>query len=161
MDETRGGCRLAATVLNRKKFIEDNSTPVTESGCWIWEMCIGNDGYGKVSYKGKTYRAHRHSYEVFKDDIPEGLLVCHSCDTPSCVNPEHLFLGTHQDNIGDMVSKNRSDTCGGRKNHPRELVDKIISDSKNLGWGKRKLSKKYGIPMGTISHYIRGTRRKK
>lgn len=70
------------------------------------------EGYAKiivyVDGKAKTFRAHRYSYQVFVGEIPEGLLVCHTCDVRHCVNPEHLWLGTNQDNVDDMVKKNRN-----------------------------------------------------
>lgn len=74
------------------------------SGCWKWLGMINQNRYG-VSGRGKL--AHRASWEMFKYPIPKGLFVLHKCDNPACVNPDHLFLGTHQDNMRDMVSKGR------------------------------------------------------
>ena len=87
--------------------------PVPESGCWIWMGAWNGDGYGVVS---KTLTrdfqmAHRVFYTEHKGPIAEGLLVCHRCDTPQCVNPDHLFLGTHMDNMHDMIRKGRQRTC--------------------------------------------------
>lgn len=83
--------------------------PVTESGCWIWMGAMLDSGYGR--YAGK--RAHRIFYEAHNGEIPEGALVCHRCDTRSCVNPNHLFIGTTDDSMADMVSKGRSAKRGG------------------------------------------------
>lgn len=81
------------------------------SGCWLWTAALRNKGYGAFCYKqnGRTIqgRAHRFSYEIHKGPIPPGLFVLHKCDTPSCVNPQHLFLGTIQDNVNDMLNKRR------------------------------------------------------
>jgi hypothetical protein len=75
-----------------------------KSGCWIWPV---GHRYGLTSYKDKTVLAHRLSYTLFVGDIPEGMCVCHKCDNPKCVNPEHLFLGSHSDNERDKAEKGR------------------------------------------------------
>jgi len=85
----------------------ENYEPVTESGCWIWMGSTTQKGYGDIKYDKKHHRAHRLSYELHNGAIEDGLMVCHSCDTPSCINPEHLFMGTAQDNTDDMVKKGR------------------------------------------------------
>lgn len=85
---------------------ETRYIPVTESGCWLWIGPISRE-YGLYNRRGMRERAHRAAYILFKGPIPEGLCVCHRCDTPSCVNPAHLFLGTRKDNWDDMRSKNR------------------------------------------------------
>lgn len=83
--------------------------PVTESGCWLWTAYSDPNGYGKVSHGGvQAQFAHRASYVTFNGPIPDGMSVCHKCDTPACVNPQHLFLGTQSDNAHDMVRKMRS-----------------------------------------------------
>lgn len=93
---------------------------VDKSGeCWIWiGSKVGGTEYGKVGYAGKTWRAHRLSWKFAFGDIPNDLCVLHKCDNPSCVRPDHLFLGTHDDNNKDMVKKGRS--VKGDKN-PRRL----------------------------------------
>lgn len=79
----------------------------TES-CWEWIGTITSHGYGHFKAKGKLYRAHRLAYTLFKGHIPDSLIVCHSCDNRKCVNPEHLWLGTHKDNAIDKVNKGRA-----------------------------------------------------
>src|ERR1700722_12026434 len=79
-----------------------------ENGCWNWNRSITRDGYGQTGHPTEK-RAHRLSWEIFKGPIPMLVIVCHKCDNRRCVNPEHLFLGSHRDNLQDAVSKGRID----------------------------------------------------
>lgn len=78
----------------------------TES-CWIWTGGSRGNGYGAFKLNGKVVDAHRVSYMIHKGDIPDHKLICHTCDNRSCVNPDHLFIGTHSDNMQDCKSKGR------------------------------------------------------
>jgi hypothetical protein len=81
---------------------------VTKSdGCWEWSKCRGVSGYGRIQINQKSVEAHRFSYEMHYGPIPEGMCVCHHCDNPACVRPDHLFLGTHGDNANDKINKGR------------------------------------------------------
>lgn len=80
-----------------------------ENGCWLWLGLKNKGGYGSFRIKGKprVKSAHRYSYELFNGPIKDGLFVCHECDIRNCVNPYHLWLGTHKDNMMDMIIKKR------------------------------------------------------
>lgn len=78
------------------------------SGCWEWTGYLDEKGYGQCWSNGRSDRAHRVAFKDKNGEIPEGTEVCHKCDNRKCVRPDHLFVGTHRDNILDMFSKNRS-----------------------------------------------------
>lgn len=84
------------------RFVKDE-----ETSCWMWYGGKCKDGYGKLKRYGKTVRAHRVFYEINKGPIPEGMVIMHTCDTPACVNPEHLIAGTHLENELDKDKKGR------------------------------------------------------
>ena len=100
-----------------KKSLEDRFWPKvnkTET-CWLWIAAKKEFGYGVIGCpdrRGRTIRAHRVSWELANGKIPEGMFVLHKCDVPSCVNQDHLFLGTRQENVDDMVSKGRQARIG-------------------------------------------------
>lgn len=120
----------------------------SESGCWEWTGSKLN-GYGTFQAATKlTVRAHRHSYEIHKGEIPEGLFICHKCDNPGCVNPDHLFAGTPQENMDDMVSKGRS--THGRSWHQKLNQDQVRAIRKDTRLN-REIAEEYGIAQPTVS----------
>jgi hypothetical protein len=93
------------TLLNEAKERFFNNIEKTES-CWIWKGVIVRGGYGHTFFK-KSVKAHRFSYMIHKGELEKEKMVCHKCDNPLCVNPEHLYLGTAKDNHNDMVNRGR------------------------------------------------------
>ncbi|MEU5660142.1 HNH endonuclease [Streptomyces sp. NPDC047737] len=93
--------------------------------CWLWTASTTDWGYGKLRAQSRWCTAHRRSYEMAYGAIPEGLFVCHRCDTPACVRPDHLFLGTPQQNTQDMHLKGRAGATGssGARNPCAALTD--------------------------------------
>jgi hypothetical protein len=116
-------------MLTLKERLQDKYQ-IDANGCWIWTGDKTSQGYGRLSSQSnnvkKKIRAHRVSYEVYNGPIPQGMLVCHSCDIPSCINPEHLWLGTHKDNAADRVAKGRNGSTGGPKG-PRGPMERSVS----------------------------------
>jgi hypothetical protein len=96
--------REAAQLL-----IKENSIWTPFCGCWLWTGTLAGHGYPQLRQAAKwcTRYAHRLSYLAFRGEIPDGMLVCHTCDTPCCVNPEHLWIGTSTDNVRDCIRKGR------------------------------------------------------
>ena len=86
--------------------------PVSEVGCWEWKGHRNTGGYGVITHNGRDHTASRVSWEIHFGPIPDGLSICHHCDNPPCVRPDHLFIGTHSDNMRDAFAK-------GRLYHPR------------------------------------------
>ena len=107
---------------NRLKYLL-SKTITTESGCMEWQGAINLlNGYGMATVFGKSETIHRHIYRLSKGEIPKGLFVLHKCDNKICINPEHLFLGTNQDNIDDMIQKDRKPKGD---NHPQTVLTEL------------------------------------
>ena len=96
--------------MNKEAFY-NKCIPEPNTECWLWSLRVNKDGYGKVNFKVgnklSTKQAHRYSWELSFGPIPDKKQVLHSCDVPSCVNPDHLWVGTIDDNHLDMAKKNR------------------------------------------------------
>jgi len=155
-------------VPNSTIFLKYNSVesfhnfyvPVPECGCWLWDHNIGTKGYGLFAVrlpKGKsmTYGAHRVSWEIHNGAIPKGLQVLHKCDVRNCVNPAHLFLGTHDENMKDMTNKKRHRT--GAKSPVASFTARDIYEIKSAlpYMQQQELADIYGVHKITIGRIAR------
>lgn len=133
----------------------DKIHPEPNTGCWLWIGGLNGLGYGRISISKKQTSAHRFSYKTMNGEIPIGLIICHTCDQPSCVNPLHLFIGSNKDNTQDMISKQRHDFNGLSKvGNPKLNINQVTEIRQQKGkLILRVLAAKYGVTIPTI-HYI-------
>lgn len=125
-------------------------------GCWNWTG--PTTPYGHHKWFGKLWVAHRLAYHLFIGDFDPTLDVCHTCDTPRCVLPTHLFLGTANDNIQDMLRKGRHRGLKGVENHKAKLNEALVREIRNTyaqgGTSFPKLASQYGVAMSTIATLV-------
>lgn len=128
--------------------------------CWVWTAGKHEQGYGIFSSRSYPMRAHRFSWELHYGPIPDGLFVCHHCDNPPCVNPEHLFTATHLGNMRDCIAKGRHYT----HNHAKlseELARYILSFSKDITAPAFKTNTELGLELGVSAPMISLIRNRK
>ncbi len=129
------------------------------NGCWIWTSGTVAYGYGNLCINGKMQRTHRYSWELHNGPIPDGLFVLHKCDNPLCVNPAHLFLGTHQDNMDDKMSKGRHVSLRGSSHGNAKLDESDVIEIRrrytSTGITQAELGREYGVDRTTISLIVR------
>lgn len=150
---TRPDCSVMPTRFWEKVRV----TP----GCWLWQASTNPRGYGVFGLHGKTPLAHRVSWELHNQPVPAGLWVLHRCDTPSCVNPDHLWLGTHEENMKDMAAKRR-----GRSGHPMGVLAyhakltaeqaRTIRQLRAAGVLQCELAMQFGVHRSTVQEISRG-----
>jgi hypothetical protein len=130
----------------------------TPAGCWEWTGNRNALGYGIVTVQhSKRFRAHRVAWELTRGPIPDGMVVCHRCDNPPCCNPEHLFLGTHDENMADMVAKDRH-ARGERNGHARMTSEQVreIREARARGEPLCLLAERYGISETGVCNIAKG-----
>lgn len=132
------------------------------TGCWLWTGAVEGGGYGViwVNETRRAGRAHRVSHELHVGPIPDGAFVCHSCDTPRCVNPDHLWLGDATDNMRDMYSKGRDNPQKGDEHKDAVLTEKdvraIRRDVRRWGRSHADVAREYGVTAGAILSAVAG-----
>jgi len=133
-----------------QRFFDNIKFPSDLSSCWIWIGCNNGNGYGRLIIDNKKVFAHRFSYELFIKPIPKKMFICHHCDNPQCVNPDHLFIGTQKDNMQDMIKKNR---CTYSKVTIKEVLEiRKLYVLKDIAY--KQLAKKYSVTEQTIKDIV-------
>lgn len=125
--------------------------PDPNSGCWLWIASYSSTGYPQMCEKGKTRRSSRLVYENLISPIPQGMYVCHKCDTPACVNPGHLFLGTPKDNAIDRVTKNRNRDQRGEKHNMSLLTSDQAMSIFNDPRMAKEICIEYGVSRSAVT----------
>lgn len=148
-----------------KRFTEN----IDSSGeCWLWNGYTSVTGYGEISRNGKKVRTHRYAWECVHGKIQGGLHVLHKCDVRNCVNPDHLYLGTHQQNMLDRMERGRDFGYSGESNGRSKLTQQDADEIRKLykrGHGGTKsefstigLAKRYGVGSTAIGDIINNRR---
>ena len=129
---------------------------LTINGCKEFLGALRPDGYGQLTMKGKSYSAHRLSWSIENGDIPTGLCVLHKCDNRKCINPDHLFIGTHKDNSIDMSNKGRGSLKRGEKHPSAKLKEEDVKEIFNLSGqlSQREIAKKFNVTQGLIVNIL-------
>lgn len=135
--------------------------PEPMSGCWLWVGYTLDSGYGKIGLGGRYGNdlAHRVSWRLHNGEIPDGLFVCHKCDTPSCVNPDHLFLGTPKQNTADACEKGRMRGPNKPARGERVFLSRLSADDVRKIRGSTEsqasLARRFNVSKATVSAICR------
>lgn len=141
--------------------IAKNAVPIPETGCWIYDGSTTKAGYAYMSVNGRLTFAHRASYELYKGAIPPGMFVCHSCDVPSCCNPDHLFVGTPADNSRDAVRKNRMSRkariTGSAVPFSKLSAEQVIEirHQASSGVSRKEIARAFGVTVPAVGYIVR------
>lgn len=131
--------------------------------CWKWVGTINKCGYGHIYFNGVLEKAHRVSWKLTRGEIENNLFVCHSCDNPFCVNPNHLFLGSQKDNMRDMAKKGRGARQRSGAKHPAAKYTQEDYDTvyrlRDTGMSYGKISKQVGMSDSHVAHILKNRSR--
>ena len=142
------------------KFWEHVDKSAGPDACWLWTAAKSHNGYGRFALPGKNGRkgrkvqAHRLAWTVTNGAIPDGLEACHRCDNPACVNPAHLFIATHLENVRDCINKGRINRPIGEANPRCRLTAedaKAIRAMSASGVTQAAISRLYGVTAANVS----------
>lgn len=150
-------------AYNTLSLAEKISTKVTQVGdCLIWQGQKDKRGYGFLRLDGRLQRAHRIAFELRHGPISEGMVILHSCDNPSCVNPDHLTMGTQLANVRDMLDKCRANKATGSRNAKTKLAPEQVAQARakhipgKRGYGAHALAKEFGISKPAMRAILTG-----
>ena len=162
------GCvNLQKPGYTREQFLEDRKQLFWDSvniiddedSCWDWKGHVDDKGYGKVTYLSKQWKSHRVAFTLSKGEIPEGMVVMHSCDRPSCNRPSHLSLGTMYDNVHDMLNKGRGNKPYGEKHGMAKLTESDVRRIRQLystgEYTMKKIGEMIGISPSSVGLVVR------
>ncbi len=131
---------------------------IKETGCWEWNNVTASHGYGNIHFEGKPFLAHRLMFLLYKGEIPKNMDICHSCDNKKCVNPDHLWLGTHYENMMDNIKKGRGNKQKGIECHKSKLKEEDVLEIRKLynkgGFSVIVLAKIFGVTHQNIYNII-------
>jgi hypothetical protein len=147
------GCLKSPEIRKKLK----SKIEIDENGCWNFLGKLKKDGYGRMHYNGKYYPVHRLSYLIFVEYVEDSKLICHKCDNRKCLNPSHLYAGTHADNTRDMYERGRQNLKIGESHHNAKFKEHEILTFRRLhknGVSISEISKKYSVPYKTIHKII-------
>lgn len=128
------------------------------NGCWLWTGAKNNKGYGQIGNCGKIVLAHRVSFELHKGESIVGMQILHKCDTPACINPDHLFAGNAVENMKDMHSKGRGQHGSGHR--WAKLADSDVAEIRRISAGMthKHIAERYGVSRSAITQILSGKR---
>lgn len=125
-------------------FLDNINKGSNDDECWIWKVRFTAWGYGRINWNKKEVRAHRYSYEYYNGKIPDNLFICHTCHTPACVNPKHLYAGTPKENTRDaLIAERMSSTLS--RNDVIEIKKRLEKNESLTALGKE-----FGVQKGCI-----------
>jgi hypothetical protein len=133
-----------------EQFFADRSVKNQETECLEWTLHLNQGGYGTMKHKQKFYMAHRAMWEFTNGPIPHGMVICHKCDNRKCINPDHLFIGTTQDNVDDKMSKGRFVKCPGEQCGTAKLTETQIAAIRMDTRAQHRIAKDYGISQSNV-----------
>lgn len=125
-------------------------------GCWEWQASRKGKRYGQIQVDGTPVGAHRIAYQLVKGEIPEGLVVRHRCDNPFCCNPDHLEIGTYQDNTNDMIARQRQKKARGEESGTSKLTEDQVIEIRNSDESLRVLADRFGVSESSVGEARRG-----
>jgi hypothetical protein len=142
-----------------QEYISERVEFEAMTGCWLWSRALGSKGYGQSQFEGRAMGAHRLSWLAFKGGEAGKMFVCHRCDTPSCVNPDHLFLGSASDNLADMDRKGRRRSVSGERASWSKITDAQAHEiARQIRAGRRHtdVAADVGCSLSTVSRIAKG-----
>ena len=149
---TKSTGKIAPSDLSLEERLDYYSMPEPMSGCQLWLIYADPNGYGRMKWDGTYQLAHRLAWKAHRGQIPDGIDVLHKCDVPSCINPDHLFLGTHQDNMNDKVAKGRQSRIWGERSGAHKLTSDQVRAIRVDVRRHKDIAASYGVCQATVAH---------